>query len=61
VRISFAAAFVKVMTKIRSGGTCCFSKYRIRPVMTDVFPDPGPASTSVCPGLTLMAACWDLL
>ena len=57
--ISPAAALVKVMTKILSGGIWyCSIRYCTLFVITRVFPDPGPASTIIGPSLCITAFFW---
>ena len=48
--ISFAAAFENVTARILRGGTLYFSiRFLMRAVITAVFPEPGPARTSIGP------------
>ncbi len=46
-----AASFMKVMTKMDSGGTPRSRRQRMRLAMVKVFPEPGPANSSTGPSL----------
>lgn len=53
--ISFAAARVNVTTRIREAEMPLVTSWQVRPVITAVFPDPGPARTIMGPVVCITA------